>query len=389
MAYKWFLDIQRGVTIPLRTEHLVAVCNNPEKYRMHKKDWNKGDLDTCLRVALTKGFIRVAAGGLSLFFEFSWDDLDAVLFEILRFVHEKKVPLDTPFEAEGWDSAYPAVKKRVVHSAGKIGELMDPEKAEAAFTRTGWRSRDVWESLSEALGGLVTLLEGYDEAKVRARLSKDIGRGSDVDREFKWLVDSDPSPNKQFVDWLSVQVVKGETEYGRIVFDVLQDYLRLSKIKGVLTPLEKDYKRLTYSDVLEITLTHRSIEGNRAKDRRMRSEGRKVVFDEPPLKVIEISTIQAAADLCRDTLFCVKDPEYSKEYLGADGGSFLYMIQHNDKPAALVWSTKSGRSEVKDSNDEFLSAEEVVVIEPALHFLVDTDRVMDLPSYVFQAMSFD
>ena len=133
-----------------------------------------------------------------------------------------------------------------------------------------------------------------------------------------------------------------------------KDDLDLSTNKSMLSKLLKDFdikKKGAGFTASKDIMTYRSLEDlksvvvssalpTKTKERELAIRGSRVVASEPPWEVIELSTIEACAKVLRGKVWCVKDPESSRDYLKSGP---LYLVNYNNKMRYL-YSRKDGFS---------------------------------------------
>lgn len=202
------------------------------------------------------------------------------------------------------------------------------------------------------------LAEGAAEERV-VFLQK---RYPDTDSQLlKAVVDIDPSPSKAYSQWIMRQLVSRDIQLPEdeekltTALTELDDAKRRGLLKGPDADIMR-YKQLGDLRVKLDALSGRQTAGER--HRRELSSGASEVMDDPPWRVVRITTVQAASDLCRNTQWCVKDPFFARRYLDH---APLYLIYRQDQPYALVHEADG---EIRDPQDRQLSAERESEVMP-------------------------
>ena len=86
------------------------------------------------------------------------------------------------------------------------------------------------------------------------------------------------------------------------------------------------------------------------RERELSQEGQREIYTSGRFTITEITTSEAAADLCRETTWCVKDPSFATQYLPRGP---LYMFDSGGDPFLLVHPSSG---QVADDQDQPLGA---------------------------------
>ena len=138
--------------------------------------------------------------------------------------------------------------------------------------------------------------------------------------------------------WILIQVSKGFVTLPKdtsIITQVLKDFdivKRSSKFTG-----NKDlFQYKTFEDLKNQVTTSKVQEPSKASVTKVAKEtGQKVVATEAPYEVIEVTTTEAASEVFRGTVWCVKDPDFSKGYLEVGP---LYLVNKSNKKYLCYFS---------------------------------------------------
>lgn len=151
---------------------------------------------------------------------------------------------------------------------------------------------------------------------------------------LKNLADAvDPTgQNGKYLPWIIKQITQSQwprpDQYGDAK-TMLKTYDK-AKNKAGFPPEMKDINRLDFAQVMEAVDQYGDLESKREKAK----SGAKVVYNQNDVTITEISTPEAAAELCKNTGWCVVNPDTAKGYL-KDGP--LVKIDYHGDPWAL-WS---------------------------------------------------
>jgi hypothetical protein len=172
------------------------------------------------------------------------------------------------------------------------------------------------------------------------------------------IIEYDPTGNKGlYVPWILKLVSRGILKFpedGEKVKETLTQFHTLKNAPQFTGNKDiNSYK--TYGDLAEAVNQNKEVKTKGQLNRTAIEQGMQVIYEDPVYTIIKITTPQAAAKLCRDTKWCVKDPKFSKDYLSQGP---LFMLERNDQPYVLFhFETKSikdiyDRSITKDIADE-------------------------------------
>jgi hypothetical protein len=147
--------------------------------------------------------------------------------------------------------------------------------------------------------------------------------------------------------WILIQISKGNVALPRdtkLVTEILKDFdtvKRSSKFTG-----NKDlFQYKAFNDLKTQVLQSKETEQSKALQVKVAKEtGQRVVAKEDPYEIIEVTTVEAASTVFRGTVWCVKDPDYSENYL--EYGP-LYLVLKNNKKY-LCYSDKDGFNDIRN-----------------------------------------
>jgi len=242
-----------------------------------------------------------------------------------------------------------------------VGEVteMDPEQEAAvtAMLKVADLNSKMPHLVKQMKGSLAIEDEGlrqnenFIEARIRT-LNRDADPTGDMATYTPWLVRM--VVKQQF--WPSDSTLEAVTS-SLEVFDLAK------KVKG-FPPDKKDINSIKSFDDLEALANEvKDLEGVESKKKRLAREGQKVIHDEKGVKVIEITTVEAGAELCRGEEWCIKDPSYSEGYL-SDGPVYLVM---NGEEKILMASP--AREEITDKHNQPLGEDDLADEYQNLHNL--------------------
>jgi len=128
-------------------------------------------------------------------------------------------------------------------------------------------------------------------------------------------------PKKSYMQWLAVQaqkniVIPGEDNDKLIGKLTLYD--KLKKLKEENKKIDRldinSFK--TYGELAKYLepFASENTESKRGKEKRLAVEGAVPIMANGDVEIFRIDTEQAAAKICRDTEWCIKDPKYFNEY---------------------------------------------------------------------------
>ena len=173
--------------------------------------------------------------------------------------------------------------------------------------------------------------------------------------------------NEKYSQWTVIQISKGNIHLpadSAAVKDAL-DKFAVQVVGGAFTG-SKDL--MTYKTLAQLQEQVAKGEvGTKTKEKQQLEEGQRLVGEEGPWKIIEITTPEAAAKLCRGKVWCVKDPKYSKDYLKLGP---LYLVLQDGKPV-LMHSVRDGFSTLQN--------ETVQIKDPILKKLFEPLLGMGVP----------
>lgn len=186
-------------------------------------------------------------------------------------------------------------------------------------------------------------MSGYQGAG-KKRVKKLATKHGLAEDDVRAMTEFDPTCADKFLGWITEQVVSGEITLptdGSKLKATLKDFGRKGKLTG-----EPDINKWTFSRLAEkLSVTESKGEVERYKVK----EGQRVFYDEPPWKVVKITTPEASDKLCRPE-WCIKDEKYWGAYgCGQDAPAYLVFMD-GEKYAIIV----PHKGELKDMDNESL-----------------------------------
>jgi len=147
------------------------------------------------------------------------------------------------------------------------------------------------------------------------------------------------------------------SEFFRTLNEWLPVYDKIKQVQGF--PDEyRDINRIKrMQDFTNIVEKYQDLKPKQEQEREQRQSGQKVLKQEGDDYVVEITTPEAAATLCRDMEWCVKDPQHSTGYL-QEGP--LYLLYINGNPRILYHSRDK---EMKNAQNEDVTASDYAQLE--------------------------
>ena len=188
--------------------------------------------------------------------------------------------------------------------------------------------------------------------------------------------DADPTEDYgTYLPWLMKQVAGGnlpDSARSTTKSD-LSIYDRVKKLKN-FPQQYRDINRLSDpSELNEIVGDYQDLISEREREKIAQETGAKTVFDADGWKVVEITTPEAAAMLCRDTHWCIKDPTYSTKYLRG-GNRPLYLVYRNGQKEFMMHET----APICDRNDDPIDRETFELLRDSpIYGYHDVQRIID------------
>lgn len=171
--------------------------------------------------------------------------------------------------------------------------------------------------------------------------------------------DTDPTyPRAEYITWI-LRMIKSRSiivpEDMPKVYETLHAFDRLKKTARFVGV--KDINQ--YSDYAGLAITVKSNDTvvSKGEEKRLATlNGTKEIYEDAKnqIKVVEVTTPEAASKLFRNTEWCVKDPEYYAKY-----GPPFYMIEWENNPVLLIHIK---RRQMRDRFDKALTKEELYQI---------------------------
>ena len=140
--------------------------------------------------------------------------------------------------------------------------------------------------------------------------------------------------NNKYAVWLANMATQGVIKPGEDdekLNNTLKKFHRAKQLKDF--PYKDINQFRSYGDLVRAIEPFLGQESKREQHRAQETEGAKLLLDQPPYKVYRLDTPEAAAKLCRDTEWCVKDPRYYAQYIKLGP---LYLVEKNGERYALV-----------------------------------------------------
>ena len=175
--------------------------------------------------------------------------------------------------------------------------------------------------------------------------------------EIKNILQYDPTEGK-YLDWLIRQVMKQQLRLPQDGDKILET-LRLFKDKSRFLDKRDINQYQTLGDIREALDRASGQVSKRENLRIQRDEGQEIILDKPPYQVVKITTQEAAAKLCRNTQWCIKDPQFFNEYSPKE----YFIILKNGEKYALYHPNSS---QLKDVYDRKLSKDKQLELLPIL-----------------------
>jgi hypothetical protein len=174
-----------------------------------------------------------------------------------------------------------------------------------------------------------------------------------ADKTLRWLSQADPTGDQgKYLPWLAKSRSTGDVESYtdqqlQGIKNLLSIYDKVKKVKE-FPPEFRDINRLRYHDVADAVEKYEHLRPKGEEERELIETGQRVVApNDYGLKITEITTPEAAAKLCRETSWCVKDPSYSRDYLRR-GPLFMITEVADDEPVAMVHPASGQITDAQD-----------------------------------------
>jgi hypothetical protein len=176
---------------------------------------------------------------------------------------------------------------------------------------------------------------------------------------LNWLAEADPTNSGQYIGWL-FKILKNKKmrlpEDIQTLNELLQEF-HLKKHK-----LPEKYRNIYVFETpgkISKILREYIVESKREKLRRLITEGQEKIYNDVDpegvfdYQIIKITTPEAAAQLLRNTRWCVKDPKWANIYLKK---APLYLIIDRGEYLALAHASDDV-VEVRDPDDDPITEE--------------------------------
>lgn len=175
-------------------------------------------------------------------------------------------------------------------------------------------------------------------------LEKDLEKAGIDKEEFDGIIElcnkADPTGNNAtYTQWILRQYIKnnfkGEEDVEKFK-DTLQNFTKLKNSKKIQPADLNQYKTFEeLSQKVEETLQESGgYTSERSKEKGLAESGIKKIDQDGDIELYLVTTPEAAAKEFRNTGWCVKDPEYFKDYAELDGN--FYYFKKDGKPFLLL-----------------------------------------------------
>jgi len=187
------------------------------------------------------------------------------------------------------------------------------------------------------------LLEDRETRRQDLKKKRDLGYLKVTDADIETALDiSEP-----YAYWILIQVTKGTIKLPQdkdLIAKLIKDFDFVKK-SSRFTGSKDIYAYKTLQDLKAQVEKSKTFEISKGEQkRRATKEGQRIVAEDPPYTVIEITTPEASAKLLRDTKWCVKDPDYFAKYIKYGP---IYLVLKNGKKF-LCYSDYDGFSDVEN-----------------------------------------
>ena len=154
--------------------------------------------------------------------------------------------------------------------------------------------------------------------------------------EINTFSNCDPTPNKQYLDWLIKQIqsnaLRLPEDCDKCINTLSLFTVKKQVLKNNSKPIDiNQYK--TLGNIQQVLDEVMGLNTNRQQFKINTEQGQKVIADQPPYKIIEITTPEAAAKLCRDTSWCIKDPKFFNDYKMGPSNPVYLILRDNQRYA--------------------------------------------------------
>lgn len=137
-----------------------------------------------------------------------------------------------------------------------------------------------------------------------------------IDSWLETMAKIDPTSSGEYCPWLFKLLQKGNIRLPEDAEKLSEALTHYHKIKKHIPQNERDINRLeSYAKLRQLLEKFGGAIGRREAKRMASREGQKLLGQEGPLSIWEVTSAEASADLARHTGWCVKDPKYSLDYL--------------------------------------------------------------------------
>lgn len=183
----------------------------------------------------------------------------------------------------------------------------------------------------------------------------------------------DPTPNKAYITWI-LKLIRAKSlihpEDSAKTNEALTAFaeFRRRNVPGISNDI------FSYKSFGDLAAAIEGMAGARSKRevvKAQRTEGSEIVYEEGTTVVYKITTPEAAATLCRGTKWCVKDPQYARDYLSKGP---MYMVVENEVRVALA-HFNGATIAINDVHDRLCEDKELIRMVDILIKIVGHDVI--------------
>jgi len=163
----------------------------------------------------------------------------------------------------------------------------------------------------------------------------------------------DPTLKKLYLDWILRCYKSGTIRLPEDASKTHEALQMFTKSKNRLPEDRRDVNKFKSPGDIKKLLDELGVTTSKREQTQINTtQGQRVVLVSPPYQVIEITTPEAAAKLCRNTEWCIKDPKYFVGEYNMGPTNPCYMITKNGRPH-ILWHQPT--DQLKDTYDEDFS----------------------------------
>lgn len=193
-------------------------------------------------------------------------------------------------------------------------------------------------------------------------LYKDLSKEEAIKRIYE-ANSADPTGENRasYTRWIVQQDIKGNfnPDNKSKYFEALRAFEKVKNGKKITKKNIFEYPSFEefYNTMDKFIGSEAQPTSNAEEKRMLITKGQKVVLEEGPFKVIEVTNAEAATEIFRDYQdVCLKDPKFSKDYLSKGP---IFAILKNNRVYAIAENTgteeQGTESDVKDVHDNFIN----------------------------------